>query len=72
MSFHLQMRLQTLKFSPLPAAAQYSIMPDPYKAPGQDVMGKPTGKLFVAQGHLLILTTSPIVFVAEYHILIRN
>jgi hypothetical protein len=45
--------------------AQKSTVTDFYKAFGQNVLFKSSQKLFVAQGHLLLLITIFVVFVHE-------
>ena len=59
------MGLQLLQSATFPAAAQYAVMPDAYKAMWQYVLRKPSGKFLVGQRHLPGNTSCFIIFVTK-------
>ena len=67
----LYIGLQSLEFPTFPAAAQNTVMADPYKSFRQNMKTEAPDKLLVAQGHFLFLSAFSVIFVAKPDLLIR-
>ncbi len=65
--FYTQFFLQYFELFPLPSATQKAIMPDFYKAFGQDMQGKAADKLLLCQRYLLFDAVLAIIFVTKSH-----